>query len=899
MQPAGEQQHAPLPPWTRTADELMGELGVARAGLTSSEAAARLERHGPNRLPRRKGRSVWSLLFAQVRSLLVLILLGAAVIALLVGELKDAIVIGIVVVLNTILGFVQEYRAEKAVAALESMLAAHARVRRDGRVSSIGADEVVPGDIVLVEAGDRLPADGRFLDLQGLEVDESALTGESVPVSKQLAAIDAAELPIGDRANLGWMNTVVTRGKGELVVVATGGATEMGRIATLLGSAEEAPTPLQVQVDILGKRLAAIAGVVVVIIAIAEWLRGTPPVEIVLSAVALAVAAIPEGLPAVVTVTLALGMRRMAQQRAIVKRMSAVETLGSTSDICTDKTGTLTVNQMTVRRVLTAGGTCEITGEGYRPEGELCGGDARALEPLLRAAVLCNDSDVQEGRVAGDPMEAALLVLAEKAGLDPLALRNENPRIAEIPFDASRKWMATFHREGELVRVWVKGAPDVLADKSDHAWAPGGEVRFDRQPVERQNEELASHGLRVLAMATCMLEPTGFDPHDEEALVRTVRDLTWLGLVGLVDPPRAEAKDAIARCSAAGVRVRMITGDHVLTGAAIARELGIVGEGVSGSALERMSDEELRQRVENVGVFARVSPDHKLRIVKALQAREGVVAMVGDGVNDAPALRAADIGVAMGITGTDVTREAARMVLADDNFATIVRAVEQGRSIYDNIVKFLRFQLSTNIGAILTLLLAPIAGLPIPFSPLQILWVNLIMDGPPAMALGVDPPRAGVMADPPRPPGERILTWTRFVHLFFFGAIMAAGTLAMLLVGSRTSDALGRTMAFTTFVLFQFFNVFNARALRRSTFDRNFFRNRALWTSLVAVIVLQIAAVHLRFFNDLLGTTPLAVRGWLLCAGVASSVLVVEELRKLLVRGRTRRGGDAREQAAV
>jgi len=865
---------AASPPWMRTAAEVLEDLESHVAGLTREEAARRLARHGANRLPRAKGRAPLHLFLDQFKSLLILVLLGAAVLALAVGNVKDAVVIAAVVLLNSVLGFVQEYRAERAVKALEEMLAQLALVRREGRIVCIPAEEVVPGDIVLVEAGDRLPADGRFLSVQGLEVDESSLTGESVPVAKQVEPLDRPDLALGDRTNQGWMNTVVTRGRGEMVVTATGASTEMGRIATLLEGTEEAPTPLQRQVDMLGKRLAALAGLVVVIIALAEWLRGTPPLDILLTAIALAVAAIPEGLPAVVTVTLALGMRRMAQRRAIVKRMSAVETLGSTSDICTDKTGTLTVNRMTVRQVLTPGGVCEATGEGYDERGEICG-DAEAIQPLLPALVLCNDSDVENGKVAGDPMEAALLVLARKAGVEHRAVRKRYPRVAEVPFDAARKWMATFHAEEERIRIYVKGAPDVLAALSVrcHDGSP-----VDREAIERDNAALASSGLRVLAVATGTIDRLPADP--EEA----VRDLTWLGLVGLVDPPRPEAREAIARCREAGIRVRMITGDHVLTGAAIARELGIEGEGISGPELDRLDDDALRACVDRYGVFARVSPDHKLRIVRALQQRRGVVAMVGDGVNDAPALRIADIGVAMGINGTDVTKEAARMVLADDNFATIVGAVEQGRAVYDNIVKFLRFQISTNIGAILTLLLAPIIALPTPFNPLQLLWVNLIMDGPPAMALGVDPPAPGIMKDKPRPRGARILTWGRFAHLAFFGAIMAAGTLVALHLGSGVSTTHGRTMAFTTFVLFQFFNVFNARALRHSAFSTASFRNRALWTTLGCVLLLQVAAVDLPFLRGILGTTELGLREWAICAGLAAVVLLAEELRKLVVR---------------
>lgn len=873
--------------WRCEADELLRALRTGREGLGSDEAARRLARHGPNRLPRPRRRSALALYLAQFRSVLVLVLVGAALVAWAVGDGRDALVIAAVVLLNAGLGFVQEYRAERAVSALEGMLAQRARVRRDGRERQIPAEELVPGDIVVVKAGDRLPADGRFLEARGVEVDESALTGESVPVAKHAAPIADPDLPLGDRANLGWMNTVVTRGKGVLVVIATGASTEMGRIASLLGRTEEAPTPLQLQVDHLGKRLAAIAGVVVAIVAVAQWRRGAPAVEILMSAVALAVAAIPEGLPAVVTVTLALGMRRMAQRRAIVKRMASVETLGSTSDICTDKTGTLTLNQMTVRRIRVATGSFEVSGVGYRPEGEIRGPEGGGLDELLEAVVLCNDSQVRDGEAVGDPMEAALLVLAMKAGIDPEARRRERERVAELPFETERKWMATFHREGDRIRVYAKGAPDVLLERSTSL--PGG-AALDRAEVARQNEAFASAGLRVLAVATTTVAPDRIRPDDPDSLLQATADLQWIGLVGLFDPPRREAREAIARCRRAGIRVRMITGDHVLTGKAIARELGIADEGLSGRDLDTLDDEALREAVGRAGVFARVTPDHKLRIVRALQERRGVVAMIGDGVNDAPALRRADIGVAMGIAGTDVSREAARMVLADDNFATIVGAVEQGRAIYDNIVKFLRFQLSTNIGAILTLLLAPLLALPTPLNPVQILWVNLIMDGPPAMALGVDPPRAGLMEEKPRPPGTRILTWRRFGHLAFFGAIMATGTLLMHTWGLRISPDHGRTLAFTTFVFFQVFNVFNARALTVSAFGPHSLRNRVLWISLLVVVLLQAAAIHVGPVRELMRTVPLRWQEWLACVAMGSTVLLAEELRRWITRMLRRRG---------
>lgn len=900
------------PIWTLTPEEALARVDSRREGLSEAEARERLAKFGPNKLPEKKGRSPVALFFAQFKSLLVLVLIGAAILAGVVGDLKDAIVIGVVVLLNSTLGFLQEYRAEQAVRALAGMLAQRARVRRGGRATEVDAAALVPGDVVLLEAGDRIPADGRFLELQSLEVNESALTGESLPVTKSVEAIPDVELELGDRIDIGWMNTSVTRGKAELLVTATGAETEMGRLAALLEGGKEEPTPLQVQIDHLGKRLALIAGVVVLIIAATSFARGVPLVDLLMSAVALAVAAIPEGLPAVVTVTLALGMRRMAQRNAIVKRMSAVETLGCTTDICSDKTGTLTVNQMTARAALVGGRSFSASGEGYRHGGEVrdeAGHEvaAEALEVLLEPVVLCNDSDVQEGKVAGDPTEAALLVLARKAGLDTEELRRRWPRVAEVPFDAARKWMATFHAEGDAVRVFVKGAPDVLFERcaaqlgegvsrtAQLAEGPGCAAQFDPVAARRQNDALATQGLRVLAVATAVIPRESLRPGDEEALVGAVNGLTLIGLVGLLDPPRAEAKEAIALCKRAGISVRMITGDHVLTGAAIARELGLEGEAIAGRQLEEMDDRELIRRIPAISVFARVAPEHKLRIVRALREQRRVVAMIGDGVNDAPAIRTADIGVSMGITGTAVTKEASNMVLADDNFATIVGAVRQGRTIYDNIVKFLRFQLSTNIGALLAIFVAPFLGLPVPFNPLQILWVNLIMDGPPAMALGVDPPRPGIMNQAPRHPDARLLNWPRLANLAFYGAIMATGTLWML--GRDGGTAHARSLAFTTFVFFQFFNVFNARSEGVTALRSNAFRNRVLWISLIAVLVLQVVAIEVPWFQRILDTTSLTGAEWASCAAVAASVLVLEELRKAIwVLGRRRRTAPERRE---
>ena len=857
-------------------------------GLEADAARERLTRHGENRLAEARPRPLWLKFLDQFRNFLVIVLLFAAVLAWAVGELKDSVVILIVVVFNALLGFYQEHRAERTLAALKGMLAASARVRRDGRVSELDAALLVPGDVVLLEAGDRVPADGRLLVAHALEVNEAALTGESHPVGKSPATLDAAELPLGDRINLLYMNTVVTRGRAELLVTATGMATEMGKLAGMIAVTPESETPLQKQLDVLGKRLAAIAGVVVTLIFVLDFARGLPWTDAALTAVALAVAAIPEGLPAVVTVTLAVGMWRIAKNRAILKKLSAVETLGSTTVICSDKTGTLTLNQMTARAGWFAGSRFQVSGEGYQADGEIR--FARPIpdvRPLLLPMALCSDSRVSAGKLIGDPTEGALWVLAQKYGIDPEYEQDEKPRIAEIPFDSAHKFMATFHHAGDTVEMFVKGAPDVLLARSDD-WLEGDNtLPLDaemRQRIEAENDHLATQALRVLGVARRIIAARNFDPGGD--LMVWARHWTFLGLAGLMDPPRPEAGRAIAHCERAGIQVKMITGDHKLTAAAIGRELGLTGEVVSGSELDAMDDVELARRIDDIGVFARVSPIHKVKIVNALRADGHVTAMTGDGVNDAPALKAADIGVAMGIAGTAVTREAATMVLTDDNFATIVHAVEEGRVVYDNIVKFVRFQLSTNIGAILTVLAATLLGMPTPFTAIQLLWINIIMDGPPAMTLGVEPPRVGIMKDSPRSRTAQILTWQRLTRLVLYGATMMVGTLLMYRHGLAAQGTVyALTLAFTTFVLFQFFNVFNARAEHCSTFNATFFRNNKLWLALAGVLALQVVAVHWPPAQAIFGTTDLRLDDWLLAAGVASSVLLLDEARKMLMRG--------------
>jgi len=872
-----------------SATEATQRLGVNPVtGLSSKEAASRQAHYGTNRLKETPPRSPWLLLFDQFKGVLILVLIGAAILAAAIGDVVDASVILVVVVINAILGFSQERRAEQSLAALKKMLAPTAEVRRDGQAVTLSADELVPGDIIILSSGDRVPADGRVIAAHSFEVDESSLTGESRTVGKQVDLLTGSDIPLAERANLFYMNTTVTRGRAEMVVTATGMNTELGLLAGMLGEAVESPTPLQVQLDHLGKRLALIAGIVVAFMLVAGLLRGEPWTQMVLTAIALAVAAIPEGLPAVVTVTLAIGLQRMARNQAIVKRLAAVETLGCTSVICTDKTGTLTVNQMTAREIYTGGQMLQVSGEGYDTAGDITSSEDTLpdLEALLIPVVLCNDSELRAGNVMGDPMEGALLAVAMKGGINPAEQKERCPRIAEIPFDAEHKFQATFHLVGERVRVMVKGAPDVLINYCAKVYSKGGDLPRNEQQcalVENANEQMASKGLRVLSVACTDMPVRDFEPDGD--LFAYVKDLVFTGLVGLMDPPRPEAHDAIALCHKAGISIKMITGDQKKTAAAIARELGITGVVVTNAELDAMSDEQLLAAIDEIGVFTRATPEQKVRIVLALKARGHVTAMTGDGVNDAPALKTADIGVAMGLTGTDVAREAATMVLTDDNFATIIKAVKEGRTIYDNIVKFVRFQLSTNIGAILTVLLAPFLGLPLPFTPIQLLWVNIIMDGPPAMALGLDPAQPDTMSHRPRKIVERILKLRLLGKLATYGFIMMVGTLGVfwweLQNGTRIH---AQSMAFTTFVLFQVFNAFNSRVSKGSTFNANFFRNRWLWIALAGVVILQVLAVQWSPAQRIFSVESLPLVDWIIATLVASSVLVLEESRKWIRR---------------
>jgi P-type Ca2+ transporter type 2C len=864
-------------------------------GISQSSAQERLRLDGPNKLPELRSRSAWSLLASQFKGVMILVLIGAAALAASVGSYKDTFVILSVVIINVLVGFYQEFRAERSLEALKSMLAVKARVRRSGIDQEVDATTLVVGDLILLEAGDNVPADALITVCIGLEVDESSLTGESVPVAKETNANVAPDAPIGARLNTVFMNTLITRGRAEVVVNATGPKTEIGHLAVDLASTKEKPTPLQRQLDRLAKTLGLVAVVLVSVISLLQYLRGEDLVHILMDAIALAVAAMPEGLPAVVTVTLAVGMQKLARQGAIVKRLASVETLGCTTVICTDKTGTLTLNQMTATEIFCGSAKFNVSGLGYSASGSLApvtdSSSGFNLPLLMQAIICCNDSDVVNGKVMGDPMEAALIVLAAKAGVKKPTTQESFPRVAELPFDSVHKFMLTFHREVSGVTVFAKGAPDVLLGRCKYELNALGERQalseIRRIQILADYEAFGKNGLRGLLIAERKLAELNSDLNGD--LGRWADELSYLGLIGLLDPPRTEARKAILECQSAGIAVKMITGDHQTTAAAIAAQLALNGRCITQNEVDQMTDAVLAQEIEGIAVFARVSPRLKLRIVKALQQQGNVVAMVGDGVNDSAALKQADIGVAMGVSGTAVAKEAAAMVLTDDNFATIVVAVKRGRALYENILKFVRFQLSTTIGAILIVFSAPLLGLPEPFTALQILWVAIIMDGPPAVSLAFDAARARIMEDSPRRSDAPILSGTRLALVFAYGTIMMLGTLGVLYFGVLTgSPDRALTMAFCTFVLFQFFNLFNARNEHESAFNSQLFTNPMLWVSVLATAVLQVIAVHWPPASKFFGTTGMLWEDWWIPIAVASSILVIEEVRKLVLQSATR-----------
>jgi P-type Ca2+ transporter type 2C len=876
-------------------------FGVAiEDGLSAGEVDKRLASSGPNRLSGGKKESPIAAFLRQYRDFMQIVLLAAAVVNLLVTtNFATSLVLAGLTVFNAVIGLRQEAKAEESVKALAQMLRTVARVRRDGQAVEVDAEQLVPGDVVLVEAGNRVPADGRICVAATLEIEEAALTGESLPAGKNAEPVPGDEVPLGDRTCMAFMNTSVTRGRGELIVTATGMHTEVGHIAHLLAATEAEKTPLQKQLDGLSKIIATIAGFALVLVVVLGLIRGDSFDTLFITGVALAVAAIPTGLPAVVTALLSIGTREIARRNAIVKRLPAVETLGSTSVICSDKTGTLTLNKMTARELAIPGQhRFTVSGEGYRTDGEIhhVGGSAIDLDPYLLPMALCADAVLDRENLVGDPTEGALIVLAAKGGLDLTDTRATYPRVAEVPFDSDYKFMATFHEmsgaHGEpVVRCYVKGAPDVLIGRATSYREPDGGIApitdANRRLALDANDRIAAAGERVMVVAQRDFDPATFDPAGD--LLDQVRDLTLLAMVGIVDPPRAEAKAAIAECRAAGIRVRMITGDHATTAAAIASELGIEGRAVTGTQFAAMSDEELLAQLPEIGVIARVAPEDKLRLVRLLKRTGNIVAMTGDGVNDAPALKAADIGVAMGITGTEVSKEAAVMILTDDNFATIVKAVEYGRGLYDNLLKYLRFQMSTLVAYIAIFLGAGIFGIAggVPLTPLQILWLNMVIDIPIAIALGFDVPAQGLMGRAPRPVGAPVLSRTNWMRLCAQGFVMTVGSLVAYQIGHSRGDAVvAATTLLTTLSLFHLMAGLLSRNQHGTVFDRAAIPGaaqlRRYGFALAGILAVTLFGPLQRIFH----TTTLSLRLWVACIALALTLVAVEEVIKVVLRHR-------------
>jgi P-type Ca2+ transporter type 2C len=891
-------------PYGADAATVARQQGVAiEQGLTAEEARARLDSMGPNKLAGAKKESGFHAFVRQYQDFMQVILLVAAVVNLVVTQdVGTSVVLAGLTVFNAVIGLRQESKAEESVKALAQMMKTIARVRRDGQSVEVDAEEVVPGDVVLVEAGNRVPADGRICVAATLEIEEAALTGESLPSSKSVAAVPGEEVPLGDRVCMAYMNTSVTRGRGEIIVTATGMDTEIGHIADLLSKTESDKTPLQKQLDGLSKIIASIAGIALALVVILGLVRGQSFETLFITGVALAVAAIPTGLPAVVTALLSLGTREIARRNAIVKRLPAVETLGSTSVICSDKTGTLTLNKMTARELAIPGhNRFTVSGEGYGTTGEIkhVGGSRIDLDPYLLPMVLCADAVLDGESLIGDPTEGALIVLGAKGGLNIEETRRTYPRIAEVPFDSDYKFMATFHEmtdaRGEpVVRCYVKGAPDVLIARAASYRSPDeGVLAVTKDNLHLAldvNDRMAESGERVMVVAERDFPRATFDP--DANLIDLVDDLTLLAMAGIVDPPRAEARAAIAECRSAGIRVRMITGDHATTAAAIAAELGIEGRAVTGTAFAAMSDEQLLAELPDIGVVARVAPEDKIRLVQLLKRSGNIAAMTGDGVNDAPALKAADIGVAMGITGTEVSKEAAVMILTDDNFATIVNAVAYGRALYDNLLKYLRFQMSTLVAYIAIFLGAGIIGIAdgAPMNPLQILWLNMVVDIPIAIALGFDEPTPGLMDRPPRPVGTPVLSGADWVRLCIQGAVMTVGALVAYQIGDAQGGAiLGATLLLTTLSLFHLAAGLLCRDAEETIFDRRFVPGATQLRRYGVALLAIIAVTSLDFLQQIFGTTSLTLAQWSICVGLALTLVVVEEVIKLVVRMRRSR----------
>jgi len=863
---------------TLSAEETAHKLKTtSHSGLSHNEAGKRYTQYGANILHETKSRSPWRMLLDQFAEFMILVLIGAAIISGFVGDIEDTIAIIVIITLNAVIGFIQEYRAERSMAALKHMSETTVQVLRDGTIHTINASELVLGDAVLLEAGNLVSADLRLTEAKQLKIDESTLTGESVSVEKQIHTIPHTNAPLGDKTCLAYKGTMVTYGRGRGIVIATGMNTELGKIATLLGNGDQSKTPMQKRLANFGKRLAVAALVICTLVFAIGIIRGEPLLLMFMTAVSLAVAAIPEALPAVVTISLALGAHKMVKQHALIRRLPAVETLGSVTFICSDKTGTLTQNKMQV--------TAMYANQQLVKDIQDTTHNNEPWISLFHALTLSNDAHLDHhGKAQGEPTEAALLQVALEAGLDKKNLESEMPRLKELAFDADRKCMTTFHQNTNGIISYTKGSPEALIVKCTHSLSSTGEQITNQTALLQIAESMATDGLRVLAFAYRNWDSL---PVDEQA-DNLEKDLIFLGFVGLIDPPRHEAKEAVALCKSAGITPVMITGDHPATARAIARELGILdnsdGIVLTGNELSQLDQQEFETEVEHVRVYARVDPMQKIKIVKALQDKGEVVAMTGDGINDAPALKAADIGIAMGKNGTDVAREAAHMVLLDDNFATIVHAIRYGRHLYDNIRKFVRYAVTTNSAEIWTIFLAPFLGLPIPLLPIHILWINLVTDGLPALALTTEPAEHNIMKRPPRSPNESLFSHGMWQHMIWVGLLMAALTLLCQAWAYHSGSSHWQTMAFTVLTLSQLAHVMAIRSEKASLFSTGIFSNRYLAIAVGASFILQMATIYVPALNAIFKTQPLSLHELFICLVLSSIIFIAVEIEKLLVR---------------
>jgi Ca2+-transporting ATPase len=878
-------------------DALSQQAVDLESGLTAAEADARRAKVGPNAFTQKKKVSRLQMFIRQYTDPMQVVLLIAGIGCLfLPGQFFTGLFLLLLTVFNAGMAMNQEGKAEASASALANMMVVKAKVRRGGDLVEIPMDQLVPGDIVNIEAGDLVPADARILTAATLEIDESALTGESVPTPKQVDAV-ASDAALGDRVDMAFMNTQVTRGAGTILVVTTGMATEVGHISGMLDATSVEKTPLTKQLDLLTNQILVIAGIALLISTVLGLARDLPLDTLFLSAVAFAVAAIPTALPAVTTAILSKGSQMLADAGAIMKRLRSVETLGSTSALNSDKTGTLTLNQMTAVQMAIVGRRYAISGDGYSTTGQIthAGGQPDVpLEQYLLPMALCADAEVRDGSLVGDPTEGALVVLAAKGGVDPALTREQYPRVATLPFDAAYKMMATFHRmkDGagrDVIRGYIKGAPDQLLARATSAHGPDGvevPVAQLRDNYLAENQRLGTMGLRVMATGQKDFDPATFDPNAD--LLPAIEGLTLLAIVGIVDPPRPAAKTAIAQAKAAGIQVRMITGDHAVTAQAIATQLGIEGRAVTGADFRAMSDDEAMRQIDGIGVIARVSPEDKVHLVDILRQKGHVVGMTGDGVNDAPALKKADIGIAMGITGTEVSKQAAVMILTDDNYATIVKAVGLGRAVYDNLMRFIRFQMAGLFGFIATFLGSSLLNIMggIPFLPLQTMWLNFTVNVFQAIGLGYGKPREGLMAVPPRPKEQKIIPGRLMRWLVLSGLVMAAGTLGVMAWATTafqsTNNIIAQTMGVTTFALFRLFSSLETADEDESLFGGSIFGNKPLLVATGLSVLTIVLATELGFLQNFLKTVSLTGEQWLVCIGVALSLVVIEEVRKLL-----------------